>query len=56
MTIEEDHPSIWTALREVEFRQAYVDADGVRLPPAICTALDDVSAPPFSYPERRPEQ
>jgi pimeloyl-ACP methyl ester carboxylesterase len=30
VTIEEDHPSIWSALREVEFRQAYVDAGGVR--------------------------
>jgi pimeloyl-ACP methyl ester carboxylesterase len=26
----EDHPSIWSALREVEFRQAFVDAGGVR--------------------------
>jgi 2-hydroxy-6-oxonona-2,4-dienedioate hydrolase len=30
VTIEEDHPSIWSALREVEFRQAFVDAGGVR--------------------------
>ena len=32
--------------------QASLDADGVRLPAAIRTALEDVSAPPFSYPER----
>ena len=32
-----------------------LDADGVRLPAAIRTALEDVSAPPFSYPERRTE-
>ena len=25
-------------------------------PPAIRTALEDVSAPPFGYPERRPER
>ena len=36
--------------------QAALDADGVRLPRAIVTALDDVSCPPFSYPELRPEQ
>jgi aryl-alcohol dehydrogenase-like predicted oxidoreductase len=36
--------------------QASLDAEDVRLPPAICTALDDVSAPPAGYPERRPEQ
>jgi aryl-alcohol dehydrogenase-like predicted oxidoreductase len=35
--------------------QAALDADGVRLPAAITTALDDVSAPHFSYPEHRPE-
>ena len=35
--------------------QASLDADGVRLPAAIRTALEDVSAPPFSYPERRSE-
>jgi aryl-alcohol dehydrogenase-like predicted oxidoreductase len=33
--------------------QASLDAEGVRLPAAIRTALEDVSAPPFSYPERR---
>jgi 2-hydroxy-6-oxonona-2,4-dienedioate hydrolase len=27
---DEDHPSLWSALREVSFRQAYLDADGVR--------------------------
>ncbi len=36
--------------------QASLDADGVRLPAAIRTALEDVSAPPFSYPERRAAQ
>jgi aryl-alcohol dehydrogenase-like predicted oxidoreductase len=35
--------------------QASLDAEDVRLPPAIQTALDDVSAPPTGYPERRPE-
>jgi aryl-alcohol dehydrogenase-like predicted oxidoreductase len=33
--------------------QASLDADGVRLPAAIRTALEDVSAPPFGYPEKR---
>jgi len=33
--------------------QASLDAEGVRLPAAIRTALEDVSAPPFGYPERR---
>jgi aryl-alcohol dehydrogenase-like predicted oxidoreductase len=33
--------------------QASLDADGVRLPAAIRTALEDVSAPPFTYPEHR---
>jgi aryl-alcohol dehydrogenase-like predicted oxidoreductase len=42
--------------RTAQQLQAALDADGVRLPPAIVTALDDVSSPPFSYPERRPEQ
>lgn len=30
MTAIEDFPSIWSALRQVEFRQAYVDAGGIR--------------------------
>lgn len=30
MTERDDHPSIWSALREVEFRQAFLDAGGVR--------------------------
>src|SRR4051795_5924985 len=42
--------------RTAQQLQAALDAEGVRLPPAIVTALDDVSSPPFSYPERRPEQ
>jgi aryl-alcohol dehydrogenase-like predicted oxidoreductase len=33
--------------------QASLDAETVRLPAAIRTALEDVSAPPFGYPERR---
>ncbi|MGY1840663.1 MULTISPECIES: aldo/keto reductase [unclassified Modestobacter] len=41
--------------RTAEQLQAVLDADGVRLPPAIVTALDDVSSPHFSYPERRQE-
>jgi aryl-alcohol dehydrogenase-like predicted oxidoreductase len=36
--------------------QASLDADQVRLPAAIRTALEDVSAPPFSYPERRSDR
>jgi 2-hydroxy-6-oxonona-2,4-dienedioate hydrolase len=28
--VGEEHPSIWSAVREVEFRQAFVDAGGVR--------------------------
>ena len=36
--------------------QASLDAEDVRLPPAICTALDDVSRPPAGYPEHRPDQ
>jgi aryl-alcohol dehydrogenase-like predicted oxidoreductase len=39
--------------RTAQQLQASLDADGVRLPAAIRTALEDVSAPPFSYPERR---
>jgi aryl-alcohol dehydrogenase-like predicted oxidoreductase len=42
--------------RTAQQLQASLDADGVRLPAAIRTALEDVSAPPFSYPERRAEQ
>jgi aryl-alcohol dehydrogenase-like predicted oxidoreductase len=41
--------------RTAQQLQAVLDAEGVRLPPAITTALDDVSAPHFSYPEHRPE-
>jgi aryl-alcohol dehydrogenase-like predicted oxidoreductase len=33
--------------------QASLDAEGVKLPAAIRTALEDVSAPHFGYPERR---
>ena len=42
--------------RTAQQLQASLDADGVRLPAAIRTALEDVSAPPFSYPERRQER
>ena len=42
--------------RTAQQLQASLDADGVRLPAAIRTALEDVSAPPFGYPERRPER
>jgi aryl-alcohol dehydrogenase-like predicted oxidoreductase len=42
--------------RTAQQLQASLDAEDVRLPPAICTALNDVSAPPAGYPERRPEQ
>ena len=41
--------------RTAQQLQASLDADGVRLPAAIRTALEDVSAPPFGYPERRSE-
>nr|WP_275585676.1 aldo/keto reductase [Geodermatophilus sabuli] len=36
--------------------QASLDAEAVRLPAAIRTALEDVSAPWFSYPERRSDR
>jgi aryl-alcohol dehydrogenase-like predicted oxidoreductase len=39
--------------RTAQQLQASLDAEGVRLPAAIRTALEDVSAPPFAYPERR---
>src|SRR3954447_1270038 len=39
--------------RTAQQLQASLDAEGVRLPAAIRTALEDVSAPPFGYPERR---
>ena len=39
----------------IEQLQASLDAEDVRLPPAICTALNDVSLPPAGYPEHRPE-
>lgn len=42
--------------RTAQQLQASLDADGVRLPPAIRTALEDVSAPPFGYPEKRTER
>ncbi|MFW3171249.1 aldo/keto reductase [Geodermatophilus sp. CPCC 206100] len=36
--------------------QASLDAESVRLPAAIRTALEDVSAPYFGYPERRSDR
>ena len=42
--------------RTAQQLQASLDADGVRLPAAIRTALEDVSAPPFAYPERRSDR
>ena len=39
--------------RTAQQLQASLDAETVRLPTAIRTALEDVSAPPFGYPERR---
>jgi aryl-alcohol dehydrogenase-like predicted oxidoreductase len=42
--------------RTAQQLQASLDAETVRLPAAIRTALEDVSAPPFSYPERRQER
>jgi len=42
--------------RTAQQLQASLDADGVRLPAAIRTALEDVSAPPASYPERLVER
>ena len=39
--------------RTAQQLQASLDAETVRLPAAIRTALEDVSAPPFGYPERR---
>jgi aryl-alcohol dehydrogenase-like predicted oxidoreductase len=41
--------------RTAQQLQASLDAEGVRLPAAIRTALEDVSAPAFGYPERRSE-
>jgi len=41
--------------RTTEQLKASLDAEDVRLPPAICTALNDVSLPPAGYPEHRPE-
>jgi aryl-alcohol dehydrogenase-like predicted oxidoreductase len=42
--------------RTAQQLQASLDADGVKLPAAIRTALEDVSAPPFGYPERRADR
>ncbi|SFO75384.1 Predicted oxidoreductase [Geodermatophilus dictyosporus] len=39
--------------RTAEQLQASLDAETVRLPAAIRTALEDVSAPHFSYPDQR---
>jgi aryl-alcohol dehydrogenase-like predicted oxidoreductase len=42
--------------RTAQQLQASLDAETVRLPAAIRTALEDVSAPPFGYPERRSDR
>ncbi len=42
--------------RTAQQLQASLDAEGVRLPAAIRSALEDVSAPHFSYPDRRSEE
>jgi aryl-alcohol dehydrogenase-like predicted oxidoreductase len=42
--------------RTAQQLQASLDAEVVRLPAAIRTALEDVSAPPFGYPERRTDR
>ena len=42
--------------RTAQQLQASLDAEGVRLPAAIRTALEDVSAPHFSYPEHRSDR
>jgi aryl-alcohol dehydrogenase-like predicted oxidoreductase len=42
--------------RTAQQLQASLDAEGVRLPAAIRTALEDVSAPYFGYPERRSDR
>ena len=42
--------------RTAQQLQASLDADGVRLPAAIRTALEDVSAAPAGYPERRADR
>jgi aryl-alcohol dehydrogenase-like predicted oxidoreductase len=41
--------------RTAQQLQSSLDAEAVRLPAAIRTALEDVSAPYFGYPERRAE-
>jgi aryl-alcohol dehydrogenase-like predicted oxidoreductase len=41
--------------RTAQQLQVSLDAEAVKLPAAIRTALEDVSAPPFGYPERRAE-
>ena len=41
--------------RTAQQLQTSLDAEDVRLPPAICTALDDVSLPPAGYPDHRPD-
>ena len=41
--------------RTAQQLQASLEAEDVRLPPAICTALNDVSLPPAGYPEHRPD-
>jgi aryl-alcohol dehydrogenase-like predicted oxidoreductase len=53
-----DRPGVTAPIvgaRTAQQLQVSLDAETVRLPAAIRTALEDVSAPPFGYPERRAE-
>jgi aryl-alcohol dehydrogenase-like predicted oxidoreductase len=54
-----DRPGVTAPIvgaRTAQQLQASLDAEQVRLPAAIRTALEDVSAPAFSYPERRSDR
>jgi aryl-alcohol dehydrogenase-like predicted oxidoreductase len=42
--------------RTAQQLQASLDSEAVTLPAAIRTALEDVSAPPFGYPDKRADQ
>lgn len=43
MSVEEDHPSIWSALRELEYTHGYIDAGGIRTR-CVETGPDDAPA------------
>jgi aryl-alcohol dehydrogenase-like predicted oxidoreductase len=54
-----DRPGVTAPIvgaRTAQQLQISLDAEQVRLPAAIRTALEDVSAPAFSYPERRSDR